>query len=286
MMNTKYASVARNYAKRRAKQIVSLCEARASGRGASAQMALDLARADSAKGEMYFGGSIWKSAKQSKCGKLNVDNKTRYVEEPSAIGLRFVGYADELVRLSHRGWYSEAFGEETFRGAVYALPGKNRKCRLLHGYVSSEEEGRALICFGDIVESESYADALSDAAYMADSLAENEADTARELSRAWHAGQAYAHNLEQIEESREALRQISEARRKLRQHSTREELDSYSKAMRPIVESTLERMAKLWGECEELKDGSKHYRDYSLAFYPGDKESRAAFNDGANAAVL
>jgi len=101
------------------------------------------------------------------------DKNCRWVEYTSRAGLRFVNYADGILRLNHTGWYTDSFQDETLRGAVWQLPGRNGKPVYVHGYEDSMNKGAAFICF-DTTDEE------RDAALMADSMAENSAARARE----------------------------------------------------------------------------------------------------------
>ena len=61
----------------------------------------------------------------------------RWCEDPAAVGLRFVGFADEIAgdAIRHKGWYTDEFGDsDVYRGAVYQLPGKHGRARYVPGY--------------------------------------------------------------------------------------------------------------------------------------------------------
>ncbi len=80
-------------------------------------------------------------------------DRLRWAEDPASIGLRFVGFADELVGrgrgIEHRGWYTDCDGlGETLRGAVYQLPGRKGRARYLAAYREGSEgmRGKAFAC--------------------------------------------------------------------------------------------------------------------------------------------
>lgn len=98
---------------------------------------------------------------------------------------RLAGFADELARIDHRGWYTDEdnFGE-TIRGIVYRLP--NRKGENLYavGYADPYNPDCARVkidTFEDDVE----------AAYAADRIAELTAETDREYHSIWRLGTQY-----------------------------------------------------------------------------------------------
>ncbi len=98
----------------------------------------------------------------------------RFYENAEQAGLRFVGWADESLRLRHTGWYSDNYNEETFRGAIFRLPGKCGKERFVAGYGESMSGGFVL----DL--SEVWSDDLIGAAREGDRLAERAGEDARE----------------------------------------------------------------------------------------------------------
>src|SRR5690554_4252161 len=78
----------------------------------------------------------------------------RWCEDTAAAGLRFVGFADELVQfgaIDHKGWYTDPDGfGEVYRGAVWQLPARNGQCLYVAGFVDPCNEGAALIDFDPI----------------------------------------------------------------------------------------------------------------------------------------
>jgi hypothetical protein len=108
----------------------------------------------------------------------------RWIENVSR-GLRFVGYADDIARLNHKGWYirDEDYGE-VYRGVVYQLPARHGLPQYVYGYADPCNDDCALICFD--VEADK-----ADAARAADRFAEIFAEHERDYDRAASAKQHY-----------------------------------------------------------------------------------------------
>ncbi len=98
----------------------------------------------------------------------------RFFEDAEQAGLRFVGWADESLRLRHTGWYSDNYAEETFRGAIFRLPAKRGQERFVAGYGESMNGGFVLDLSGV------WNDNLTGAAREADRLADRAGEEARE----------------------------------------------------------------------------------------------------------
>ena len=114
--------------------------------------------------------------------------KCRWVENTDDAGLRFVGFADELIRLNQTGWYADQWQDETYRGAVWQIPARNGCAQYLAGYVDSMNENAALLDMDIIIGTRGFHstygdhdDALIDAARDADSFAEHMAEESREF---------------------------------------------------------------------------------------------------------
>lgn len=91
-----------------------------------------------------------------------------YLESDGMPGLRWK-FADEIIRLNHKGWYCDEFQDSTIRGIVFTLP-KSRG--FLAGWTMGEEMASSVEC--DIYETQ------KEAARAADSLAESVAEKERE----------------------------------------------------------------------------------------------------------
>lgn len=84
---------------------------------------------------------------------------------------RRVGYADEIVRLRHRGWFvSDSTQDEVARGEVYRLP----HGRFIAAVADPFNDGPAMLYLGEVFTDE------TEAARTADSIAETYAEEVRE----------------------------------------------------------------------------------------------------------
>lgn len=96
-----------------------------------------------------------------------------WVEKPEDVGLRFVNYADKIVRLHHKGWFCDEFQDHVMRGVVYRLPHSRG---FVAGHSDPYRDGPAflhLVLAGD----------ERDAAFWADSIAQYEAEQEREYEQ-------------------------------------------------------------------------------------------------------
>jgi hypothetical protein len=113
---------------------------------------------------------------------------------------RDVGNADEIVTMRHRGWFSDAYQSETYRGHVWQLPARDGAPLYVAGYaepsgdyVILETCGRNLATY----------DEKEEAARAGDELARINADREREYSEKWE--EAVQHD-QQRDDARKALR--------------------------------------------------------------------------------
>jgi hypothetical protein len=104
---------------------------------------------------------------------------TFYLESDFMPDLRWK-WCDEIVdRINHKGWYSDDYQEGTIRGIVMRLP-NNR------GFIAGWSYGEGMF---SSVDYDVFLDE-SDAAYCADSMAENAAEREREYQEKWQFEQA------------------------------------------------------------------------------------------------
>lgn len=112
------------------------------------------------------------------------------------LGLRFVGYADELIGRRHKGYYADAFQDEVYRGAVWQLPThRHRGVRYVSGYTEQNSETVILAATNGILDTE---DDKHQAAYAADSFAEYRARDEREYSESYEEASALAGEVEEL----------------------------------------------------------------------------------------
>lgn len=211
----------------------------------------------------------------------------RWVELPATCGLRFVGYASDIVTRLPTGYYLDAFCElETVRGVVYQLPARNGVARFVAGiddpYNTAADDGGAAYISLEIYESEpcrdawetdaADLDACRDAASAADGIAERYAEDAREYDTAWQAGNQARDKSEEIRTLKAELRETLRERRELKEDPAR------GKAL-SIVElaawCAIDNIQQARTEIDELRSGDHG----DLIFYPDERLS-AAFNEG------
>ncbi|MCW9035392.1 MAG: hypothetical protein OQJ97_14310 [Rhodospirillales bacterium] len=170
----------------------------------------------------------------------------RFYENAEQAGLRFVGWADESLRLRHTGWYSDNYAEETFRGAIFRLPSKRGQERFVAGYGESMSDGFVL----DL--SEVWNDDQFGVAREADRLAERAGEDARE----YEAKESASIRIEDIADELKSIRtdilalcrSIREACPDIGQHKP------IRSALRSALQSHLHNRKALVVERERLQD--------------------------------
>jgi len=248
-----------------------------------ARAALEAARAlpaDYVQGREYYGssGSVGAPFKDG-------SDTVRHVDKWAQLGLRFVGNADELVRLDHTGWFTDEDGfGETLRGGVWQLPAHKGRVRLLYGYREIEgrsemNPGSAVLCVSHIVDEPADdsgnipEEAVKEAARFADGLAESAAEEARDYRAVYKEGEKAAEADEEAMEARkELLPLLAEMRTFRREYANGRALPSVGSALLARVESLLETIREKRAE-----------RDISWRDCPGQCEEpwKAGFMDRA-----
>lgn len=209
----------------------------------------------------------------------------RWLDDTAALGLRLVGYADKLPGgPDHNGWYADSAQQETLRGAVWQLPGRKGRARLVYGYVEMEgrhemNPGSGCVCVSDIVTTgdcrqwESITDLpeIRDAAQWADGMAESVADDRREDSAAYNAGRDAAElQGEAIAARRELLPLLAELRAERARAARTLGMAAPETARPAICKAIRERVAELmetisekraardsaWGDCPSRMESS------------------------------
>jgi len=204
---------------------------------------------------------------------------------PDEIGLRFVGWQDELrvSRDSHQGWYIRAGDwDEVYRACVYQLPARNGKAIFIPGYREGSNSKRgwsdtcgehsAALDFRDLYSCDDADSAKRDAARTADSLAEYAAEKSREYDEAWQAGSQYYDLGENIKSDRKHILQICAELRKAQKQIT-VDAPAICKTLRANIRKHYHDIQKAREERAELIDSVWH-------------EYRDAFNEGANEKVF
>ncbi|RWE37433.1 hypothetical protein [Mesorhizobium sp.] len=204
----------------------------------------------------------------------------RWIENPSACGLRFVGYAHDLARLNHTGWFVDNDQNETIKGVVFQLSARDGKPLFVSGYEDANGNGYSLD-FDDIetgASGEDCDDAKRDAARYADQIAEWIAEDEREYSAAWQAGSRFAELGDEIKADRKLALELLAERRAARDDG--KAFPAICATIRQRVESILETIGEARAERRKLSEG-----DFVSDWLPGwnTREQRLveAFNEGA-----
>jgi hypothetical protein len=248
------------------------------GRNLRAGIALNNARKDLAATPpktRYPGGPVYGWNPSGKDGH-------RWVESLDASGLRFVKDAHEIVSLRHTGWYSTANQDETYTGCVLQLPARNGCPLYVPAYEDPCNAGTYLVDPTSLTEGPKGGEwggestSLRDAAYAADSLAEHDAEEAREYSEVWQNGSWYASLGERIEIMRTEARALFAELKPIRAalSAAQVKTDATCKAIRLRIASLRESIEKANKEREELVDNI------------WDKDLQSAFNEGAGETVF
>lgn len=237
-------------------------------KGLSPVKAISDARARIAKGERSFIFSstilypvLGLSAKDEEDG-------LQWCENPSAFGLRFVGNADDLARIDHKGWYIDSHQSETIRGVVYQLPARDGKCVYVAGHDDANNPGTAHLDFSDLIygEADDSDNAKRDAARRADSIAENTAESMREYDEAWQAGSRAAELHGEAIETRESLLAFLKDVRAKRAALC--DAPALIEAAREHVSDLIEQMQKARAKRDSLRDDHR-WGKYAPAFDDG-----------------
>lgn len=215
-------------------------------------------------------------------------DRLRWADDPHAVGLRFVGFADDVARgrgIEHRGWHTDCDGcGEVLRGAVYQLPGRKGRTRYLAAYRegsdgkrgwtdTSGNDGAAAVAFGEIFETErgdsdayyhhrggDAAEAAREAARRADSIAETVARDQREYNEAWQAARRWSDLADDIADMRAQARQlVADMRAAIKSGATA--APSICAALRKSLRGLIETAAELNAERESLADDFYYWQD-------------------------
>ena len=197
-------------------------------------------------GRKFYGpekpGAIWAPDSEGRgAGAAIREGRKLWIENPAALGLRFVGFSDELPGgPGHSGWFVDPDDQsEVCRGAVWQWPARNGESRDVYGYREGStsrrrggawqdsaylnDAGAGLLFFGDIVKGDKGGrelsrypandESLRDCARWADSEAEAAAEKQREWQEAYAIGREAAESLNEAQEARRAaLALIREAK--------------------------------------------------------------------------
>lgn len=194
----------------------------------------------------------------------------RWFESTADVGIRFVGWADELASLHHSGWYSDDEQTGLLCGGVWQLPARNGRARLIYGYTEREgrkelNPGSARLVVSHILESEPCRDwesvtdlpEVREAARYADGMAESAAEKEREYRAAYEKGREAAEaDAEALEARKTARPLIRELKAALRVPMARAAFPKACQALRERIDSLVETISEaretrdsLWCDC-------------------------------------
>lgn len=217
-------------------------------------------------------------------------------------GLRLVGRVvpesyggrDCWDKRGETGWFTDPSGD-VFQdghgycwGAVYQLPSRNGKVRFVAGYEFGGTDAGPTVDFRTIYkglpDSNDPADcgAARKAAYAADDMAREAAESECRYQTAWQAGQLWAELGEEVAELRGQLRAVLAERRAVKGVA---DVPTICSTLRDAVSDILQEVAEKRRDRAKLAKGD-YDRDRYLGFWTGDPDLRAAFNDGASETVL
>lgn len=217
-------------------------------------------------------------------------HEVMFVESPESVGLRVVGYADEIAgrRIEHTGWYSDSFQSDKYRGVVFQLPSRSGCAVYLSGYQELDHRdknmtGGYLVALrrqdwniGD-KGADDYrhdSDAAKDAARDADSLAEKNAEESRDHDEAWQNGNRYGDLIREGRDLRLQRRKLMvtlrAARADLAKLGTKFPwADTLCRAIRADIVALKAESARLHAQAEELLSGRASRDPLRSAFAEG-----------------
>lgn len=201
--------------------------------------------------------------------KERLGDNYAWIENTKSAGLRFVGYADEITRLDHNGWYVDEDQDSTYRGAVWQLPARKGVARYIAGYVDPNNKGAAFVSLDVISEKGGWSrlpgrvgsswwpqehandEAKHDAAQQADEIARIYAEKERDYTAVANARFRYDEIPEQIATERNAIRELITELRAARKAIT-SELPRSCALLRAHIRKGLDAIQKLRDERERL----------------------------------
>lgn len=222
----------------------------------------------------------------------SVGERWRFVENPAAIGARFVAWADELAprAIQHSGWYVDEDGSfSPLRAAVYQLPARDGRALYLAGIPDGENAADyppahqpTRLCVSTLFHGENGGadgcvdDDARDAALFGDSCAELMAEKERDYSAAYNAGARYADAGAEIAEERKGALALAAELRKARRAGAAD-YPAICAKIRADIAGAWRRIGALREKRAELRDG----RDSCFYWSAHDSALVDAFNEGA-----
>ncbi len=219
-------------------------------------------------------------------------DSVQWCERPEDIGLRRVGFADEIIGsgalgsgIKHQGWYLDSDGSgEVARAEVYLFPARGGQVRAVAAIADHANAGAAILALADIVESDpaesswDTAEAVLEAARNADSMAETYAEAERNYRTAWAAGNRHA---DAGAEASELRAEFLDARREGREAAEVEGRPILCGVLWKHLHALAAQVEALRQERADLADGGDNAAEW-LHWWPQDARQAEAFADGAN----
>jgi len=224
-------------------------------------------------------------------------NGLAWVERPADIGLRFVGFADELAEsIGHQGWFTDDFQESVYRGAVYQFPARKRRAIYVAGYRAGASEGRR--GWSDMSgEPAAHLDLRAleygranahpymrdvdkrEVALLADSLAENDAEKERDYREACQLAREWQELHGEAESDRAAARELIRDIRQASRSANGRMPESICRTLRASVKSHLRGWRDALARRAEIADSFTYrFRDPAGEYHCQSMEQFAAAN--------
>jgi hypothetical protein len=231
----------------------------------------EIARADAKR--RYGRGSPWNPGYTDKRGRA-----WRWLERVDGSGLAVAVENATDRQNGHRcsGYYVDTFGDGEAQHGAVLIAGREESPRARYFAAISDphNDGAFRVYWTPC-------DNLDDAAALADSLAERDAESQREYDAAWQAGSLWADLGEEVKQDRAALLAILGDRKAATGSAT------LCAVIREKVDDLLESIRDARAKRDRLAEGDGASNDdFYRTFWDGDADLRAAFNEGAGRQVL
>lgn len=221
----------------------------------TAEMALYNARKDIEAGRTRY--PMGNQAFGNPAFNVRSFRNVRWIENPRAAGLRFVGYADKLANLRHSGYFSDDEQSETIRGVVFQMASRDGTMRIVPGYDNglngaADDNGPCAICFEETFEAKwgEHYDTERECAERADDLAQWVAEDEREYREANSAGVRYSELGDDIKQARQqALALLAERRAALEFWIPSDQ----SRAFPTICDTIADKVRALYAEIQSMR---------------------------------
>ena len=232
-----------------------------------AKLALAYARREFEQGARHYDSSPWRKPYAAACQQPDAP-RLFHIADLNKAGLRLQREKD-LPGIRHTGWFTTPFQDSTCYGALFLLPGKRGKCRIVAGYAMGEGDGYTVnlatvwTCTPDDLPDE-----LASMAGFADSMAERAADREMDYQCAWQAGQLYAEKAAEVSEARKALLELLASRRK-----------PAAMSLATVKAAAKRLLSDICAAREAMREAAEGAHR-TFGFYAGSPSNQAAFCEG------